>query len=86
MGFVDIFAIGLGLVFAFNYFFRGRMIIKLGLISLTIALSSGLIYLIGTIPSGAWQENPGAYLAVVLFFGPILPFYFLLLKEPQVNH
>lgn len=86
MGLVDLFAIGLGLDFVYKYFLQDRLLIKLGLISLTAALSSGLIYLIGTFPSGAWQANPVAYLVVVVFFGPIVPFYFLLLREIQTNH
>ena len=85
MGLVDLFAIGLGLVFVYNFFLQDRLLIKLGLISLTTALSSGMIYLIGTIPSGAWQANPVAYLMVVMFFGPIVPFYFLVLRENQTN-
>jgi hypothetical protein len=85
MGLVDLFAIGLGLVFVYNYFLQDRLLIKLGLISLTAALSSGLIYLVGTIPSGAWQTNPVAYLVVVVFFCPIVPFFFLVLRKNQTN-
>ena len=68
MGIVDLFAIGLGLVFAYSFFFRKEINIVLGLISLTAALSSGIVYLVGTIPSGAWVANPLSYLAVLLLF------------------
>ncbi len=81
MGFVDIFAIGLGLVFVVYYFLRKRILINIGLISLTAAISSGIVYLIGTLPSGAWEANLIAYLAVLLLFSPVLLLYYLILSE-----
>jgi hypothetical protein len=83
MGLVDIIAIGLGLIFVGNFFFKGKALFDLGIISLSLALASGLIYLVGTIPSGAWEANLAAYLVVVFLFGPVLPFFFMLIKKAQ---
>lgn len=81
MGIVDLCAIGLGLVFVSYFFVRREVNWVLGLISLTAALSSGIVYLVGTIPSGAWGANPLSYLAVLLLFGPVLPLYFSLISH-----
>jgi len=81
MGLVDLFAIGLGLVFVYTYFFRKEAPYTLGLISVTAAISSGITYLVGTLPSGAWEANLLAYLAVLALFSPILPLFYFLLKE-----
>jgi len=80
MGFVDVFAIGLGLIFVYVYFQREKVLNNLGLISLTAAIASGIVYLIGTLPSGAWGANLMAYLAVLVFFSPILPLYYYLIQ------
>ena len=81
MGLVDGFAIGLGLAFVYSLLFSDTIKSTIGLISLTAALSSGMVYLIGTLPSGAWGTNPVAYLAVLFLFSPVLPLYFLLIKH-----
>ena len=80
MGLVDLFAIGFGLIFVSAFFTRKAVLGTLGLISVTGALASGITYLVGTLPSGAWQANPLAYLAVLVLFSPILPLYYFLLK------
>lgn len=81
MGLVDVFAILLGLVFAYKFFARNQTQITIGLISLTAAASSGIVYLVGTIPSGAWEANLLAYLAVLLLFSPVVPLYYFLIKQ-----
>ena len=81
MGIADVFAIVLGLVFVYNLFARNLTHFTIGLISLTVASSSGIVYLVGTIPSGAWGANPLAYLAVLLLFSPVLPLYYCLIKK-----
>jgi hypothetical protein len=86
MGLVDVFAIGLGLVFVYSLLFRDDLQLTIGLISLTAAISSGIVYLIGTIPSGAWGANPLAYLAVLLLFSPVLPLYLSLIKQGFSTH
>jgi hypothetical protein len=81
MGAVDVLAISLGLVFAYLFLVRDRIQVTLGLISLTAAISSGIIYLVGTFPSGAWQANPLAYLAVCILFSPFLLLYYYLVEH-----
>ena len=81
MGIVDVFAIVLGLIFVYIFFTRDKIHFTIGLISLTAACSSGIVYLIGTLPSGAWGANPLAYLAVFLLFSPVLPLYYGLIKK-----
>lgn len=80
MGAVDVAAIILGLIFVYRYFVQDKIELFLGGISLTIALVSGVEYLIGTLPSGAWQENLLAYIVVLLVFSPVIPLYILLLR------
>ena len=81
MGLVDVFAIGLGLIFVYRFFFHQEFRLVIGLISLTIAVVSGVVYLVGTIPSGAWGANPWEYLAVLVLFAPAVPLYLSLLKQ-----
>lgn len=81
MGIADLFAIFLGLLFAYQLLFRRIVQAKLGLISLTAAISSGIVYLVGSLPSGAWEAHLWAYLAVLLLFSPVLPLYFLVIKR-----
>jgi hypothetical protein len=80
MGMVDVFAITLGLVFVYKLFYKNEIAGLLGVVSLTIALSSGVVYLVGTIPSGAWQANWVGYLAILLLFGPVVPFFILFVR------
>lgn len=79
MGMVDLFAISLALVFVVQLYRKGEIIHVVGIISLTIALSSGVVYLVGTLPSGAWQANLLAYLVVLLVFSPLIPLFAALL-------
>ncbi len=81
MGLVDLLAISLGLVYVYCFTIRKEVNLTVGLISLTAALSSGIVYLVGTIPSGAWGANPLAYLAVLLLFSPVLPLYYLIIQQ-----
>jgi multisubunit Na+/H+ antiporter MnhG subunit len=78
MGTVDVVAIILGLIFVYQLFARGRIRKTLGVISLTIALVSGVQYLIGTLPSGAWQENLVGYIVVLVVFSPVIPLFIAL--------
>ena len=80
MAAADVVAAGLGIYFAYSLFINEIFKPLAGVISLTIALSSALIYLIGTLPAGAWVQNPISYLIVILAFSPILPLYVLLVQ------
>ncbi len=81
MGITDVFAIVLGLIFVYQLLIKREYKGILGVISLTIALVGGVVYLFGTLPSGAWQSQFLAYLLVLVVFSPIIPFYILVLKD-----
>ena len=86
MGLADVFAICLGIFFAYRLIFYQDQRFLIGLVSLTAASASGIVYLVGTIPSGAWEANPWEYLAVLVLFSPLIPLYILLLRQskPQI--
>ena len=81
MAAADLIAACLGIFFAFSLLAKGELKPLVGIISLTIALSSAIVYLFGTLPAGAWMHNPLSYLIVILAFSPIIPLYFLLVRE-----
>jgi hypothetical protein len=81
MGISDVVAIVLGLIFVYQLFIKSEFKGILGVISLTIALVGGVGYLVGTLPSGAWQTHLLAYLVVLLVFSPIIPLYILVIKK-----
>ena len=81
MAAADVVAAGMGIYFAYSFINNGKFKPLAGVISLTIALSSAIVYLIGTLPSGAWVHNPISYLIVILAFSPIVPLYILLVRE-----
>ncbi len=83
MGAVDVVAASLGIYFSLSLLFGDRLRLREGLISLTIALCSGVLYLVGTLPSGAWGANPLSYLIVILVFSPVLPLAFLVFKRAK---
>jgi len=81
MAAADVIAACLGIYFAFSLLVKGEVKPLVGIISLTIALSSAVVYLFGTLPAGAWIHNPLSYLIVILAFSPIVPLYYLLVRE-----
>ena len=81
MAAADVIAAGIGIYFAYSLFINEKLKPLAGIISLTIALSSAVVYLIGTLPAGAWAHNPISYLIVILAFSPIIPLYVLLVRE-----
>ena len=83
MGAADVFAASLGIYFVSQLFIKKQIKSVTGIISLTVALTSGLIFLIGTIPSGAWNQHFIAYLAMVIGFSPLLPLYLFILKNTE---
>ena len=81
MGIVDAIAAGIGLYFLYLLIVKQTVKLSIGIISLTLALSSGLVFLIGTIASGAWNQHFGEYLILVLVFIPVILFYISLLRK-----
>jgi len=81
MAAADVVAAGIGIYFAYSLIIKQQFKPLAGVISLTIALSSAIVYLVGTLPTGAWVSNPLSYLIVILAFSPIIPLYVLLVRE-----
>jgi len=81
MAAADVVAACLGIIFSYSFLIKKSFKPLVGIISLTIALSSAVVYLVGTLPAGAWSHNPISYLIVVLAFSPIIPLYFLLVRR-----
>lgn len=81
MASADALAAILGVYFSYSFLVKGLLKPLTGIISLSIALSSAVVYLFGTLPAGAWGQNPVSYLIVLLAFSPILPFYYLLVRH-----
>lgn len=72
---LDAIAAGLGIYCVFSLFTRKHVDIKYWMTSLGIALTSAMIFTIGTINSSSWQEHPMAYLAPwSVFLSPLPPF------------
>jgi hypothetical protein len=77
----DVIAACIGIYFVYSLTIKEQIKPLAGIISLTIALSSAVVYLVGTLPAGAWNHNPVSYLIVILAFSPIIPLYIILLRE-----
>ena len=85
MAAADVVAACLGIYFSYSQLIKKRFKPVIGIISLTIALSSAVVYLVGTLPSGAWIHNPISYLIVILAFLPIIPLYILLVSKSALK-
>ena len=80
LGLADAFAAGMGIYFAYQALARRSWNLNLGLSSISIALASAVVFLVGTLSSGAWKQNPVEYLSMVVLFSPIPLLYFKLVK------
>ena len=85
LGLADAFAAGMGIYFVYQALTKKSWNLILGLISLTIAIASALVFLVGTLSSGAWAQNPIEYLSMVLLFVPVPILYIKLLGLPAVG-
>jgi hypothetical protein len=72
MGAVDALAAGLALFAGWKLVKDSKFLQNVWIISISIAVSSAVIYIFGTLPSGAWQANPIGYAIVTLVFSPLL--------------
>lgn len=52
-----------------------------GLLSTTGALTTGLVFALATIPSGAWQTHPIAYGTMVFLFLPVILLFGVLVRS-----
>ena len=51
------------------------------MLSLVVALTSALIFAVGTIANGAWMDHPTAYGILIVFFSPVFPFFIMILRK-----
>jgi len=70
MAVMDVVAILLALIFAYQSLFKGKTNRRMGILSLTIAFTGALIFAAGTFPTGAWAAHPFAYWIMVILFIP----------------
>jgi hypothetical protein len=81
MAAADVIAASLGIYFSLSLLVKKQLRPMAGIISLSIALASAIVYLVGTLPSGAWVKNPISYLIVSVVFSPIMPLFFILVRQ-----
>lgn len=81
LGGVDLVAILMGIGFAYLWVIRGQFKPQLGVLSLTIATPSALVFAAGTAASSAWQAHPAGYWAMVALFLPAGLLHLLLIKN-----
>lgn len=81
MGAVDAVAAGLGVFYAWNKMRKQKGVDRLGVISLTAAITSALVFGAGTIASGAWTDHTLEYVIMLILFTPLLPLYISLLRS-----
>lgn len=79
MGILDAAAAGLAIYVSVVYIRKNLLQSNLVIISLTIALSSALLFCAATIPTRAWQVHPLGYGILVVGFTPLSWFYYLLI-------
>ena len=85
MGLVDAAAAALGIIFAYRTLVLQRDDnLTSGLVSLTIAAASALIFAIGTFSAGAWSQSPLSYGLLVLAFSPAFLFLLRIIKSRPI--
>lgn len=78
LGAADALVALISVAFTVGYTFKISGTISLGRICLTASLFSALIFTLGTLPTGAWGENPLPYISMVILFTPVIALFFLL--------
>jgi len=80
MGVTDGLAAGLTLYAGWKLIRKAIFLSKIWAVSITIAMTSAVIFCFGTLPSGAWQTNTLGYGIVALVFSPLLIFFLIFIK------
>jgi len=81
MGTLDAAAAFLGIFSSINLVRKNHLDSRPWMLSLVIALTSALIFAVGTFASGAWMDHPTAYGILVVFFSPIFPLFIMILRR-----
>lgn len=82
---MDVVAIVLALIFAYQSLFKGISSRRTGILSLTIAFTGAIVFAAGTFPTGAWGAHPFAYWIMVILFIPAGWLFFRLLKGDSLS-
>ena len=83
---VDLVAIITGIIFAYRMVFADRFDWLLGVLSLTIATASAIVFGVGTFSSNAWATYPTGYWIMVILFTPVIILYVYILDFAQKLH
>lgn len=67
---MDIIAIILALIFAYQSLIKKYFSRRTGILSLVIAFTGAIVFAAGTFPTGAWDAHPFAYWVMVVLFIP----------------
>jgi hypothetical protein len=68
---LDALNVGLAWAFVYGYWTRARWRWWVGGISLTATLYSAIVFVVGTLASGAWQHRPAGYVAMAIVALPV---------------
>lgn len=85
LGAIDALVAILSIGFTVGYLYNASWSISLGRTCLTASLFSALIFALGTVPTGAWNQNPLPYLIMVVLFMPVFALFLLLPNWKQYN-
>jgi len=81
MGALDAAAAFLGIFSTIVLVRKNQLESRPWMLSLVIALTSALIFAVGTFASGAWLDHPIAYGILLVFFSPIFPLFIMILRR-----
>ncbi|MFO7944936.1 MAG: hypothetical protein R6U51_11620 [Anaerolineales bacterium] len=78
LGAVDALAAGLGVFWAASILLTHKRVDNLwGQVSLCTAISSALVFAVGTIVTGAWLNHPREYYGMAVAFMPVVLLFFM---------
>ena len=77
LGVADAVTALLAVAFVFGYFSSANWCVWLGMLTLTSAVCSAVVFAYGTIASGAWACHPVEYLSLAIAFTPVAVLFVL---------
>ena len=81
MGFTDAILIIISEIFVLGFFKQKAWAMKIGLVALSGAIATALVFAVGTMPSGAWLVHPAGYGILCVLFAPFLVLFIQLIKN-----
>ena len=80
MGAMDGLAAVMAIYSGWVLFTKKEFLINIWAVSLTIAITSAIIFCFGTFPSGAWEDNLLGYGTLAVVFSPLFVYYVQLIR------